>query len=74
MQRAARTISKASPPTPAPAAARRIVVIGTGGTIAGTAASAGDAVGYQAGQLGIDTLLAGLPLLSGFVFEAEQLA
>ena len=74
MQRAARTISKASPPTPAPAAARRIVVIGTGGTIAGTAASAGDAVGYQAGQLGIDTLLAGLPLPPGFVFEAEQLA
>ena len=32
----------------------RIVVLGTGGTIAGTAASPDDVVGYRAGQIGVD--------------------
>lgn len=40
---------------------RKIVVLGTGGTIAGTAASPSDSVGYQSAQLGIERLIAELP-------------
>lgn len=36
----------------------RIVVLGTGGTIAGVARRAGDNVGYDAAQLGVDHLVA----------------
>lgn len=53
---------------------RRIVVLGTGGTIAGRAASAGDNVGYTAGQVGIAQLLEGLPVPGGVRLEAEQVA
>ena len=58
---------------PAPDNAR-IVVLGTGGTIAGTAASPDDVVGYRAGQIGIDTLLAGVSVPPGTAVEAEQVA
>ncbi len=50
------------------------MVLGTGGTIAGTAASAADNIGYTAAQLGIDELLAGVPQLRGHAIEAEQVA
>ena len=40
---------------------QKIVILGTGGTISGTAASAMDHTGYTAGQLGVADLLAGLP-------------
>lgn len=40
---------------------QKIVVLGTGGTIAGTSAQAGDNVGYQAGQLGVESLLEAVP-------------
>ncbi|NML14495.1 asparaginase [Azohydromonas caseinilytica] len=52
----------------------RFVVLGTGGTIAGTAADTGDHLGYRAAQLGIESLIAGVPALRGFPVEAEQLA
>jgi L-asparaginase len=52
----------------------RFIVLGTGGTIAGTAAHAGDHLGYQAAQLGIESLLAGVPALQGWPVEAEQVA
>jgi L-asparaginase len=35
------------------ARAPTVVILGTGGTIAGTAASPSDAIGYTAAQLGI---------------------
>jgi len=54
--------------------ARKIVVLGTGGTIAGTADSAGDNVGYSAAQLGIEALLAGIAALQGLPVLAEQVA
>jgi len=41
---------------------QKIVILGTGGTIAGTSASALDHTGYTAGQLGVTDLLAALPL------------
>jgi L-asparaginase len=54
--------------------ADRIVVLGTGGTIAGVAATAADHVCYQAAQLGIDHLLAGLPGLRDVLVTTEQVA
>jgi L-asparaginase len=52
----------------------RIVILATGGTIAGTAASAADAIGYRAAQLGVDRLVAAVPPLAGRPIEAEQVA
>ncbi|MGB4359851.1 MAG: asparaginase domain-containing protein, partial [Rhodoferax sp.] len=40
---------------------KKIVVLGTGGTIAGTAARAGDNIGYSSAQVGVADLLAGVP-------------
>ena len=42
----------------------KMVVLGTGGTIAGTAASALDNIGYTAAQLGVDALLQAVPGMS----------
>jgi L-asparaginase len=57
---------------------KKIVVLGTGGTIAGTAAHAGDNIGYSAAQLGVAALLAGVPgmadVLQGDTLVAEQVA
>ncbi len=53
---------------------RTIVVLGTGGTIAGLAATTGDNLGYQAAQVGVGDLLAGLEAPEGFVLQAEQVA
>jgi L-asparaginase len=46
----------------------KIVVLGTGGTIAGTAQKEGDNLGYQAAQLGVQMLLDAVPGLA----EAAQ--
>ena len=51
-----------------------VVILGTGGTIAGTAASATDSVGYRAAQLGVEALVAAVPPLAGWPLECEQLA
>ncbi|MDR7332457.1 asparaginase [Roseateles asaccharophilus] len=51
-----------------------IVILGTGGTIAGTAQSASDGVGYTAAQLRIEDLLAAVPALQGRRLEARQVA
>lgn len=53
---------------------KKIVVLGTGGTIAGRAASASDNVGYQAAQLGVAELLQGLPGAGGLEIASEQVA
>ena len=56
---------------------QKIVVLGTGGTIAGTSATAGDNVGYTAAQVGVDSLLAGVPglqELANGALVAEQVA
>jgi L-asparaginase len=54
--------------------ASTIVILGTGGTIAGTAASADDAVGYTAAQIGIGHLIAAVPALREQDLECEQIA
>ena len=55
---------------------KKIVVLGTGGTIAGTAERASDSLGYSAAQRGVDELLLALPDLAQFPLEllAEQVA
>jgi L-asparaginase len=57
---------------------QKLVVLGTGGTIAGTAASSADHTGYTAAQIGVAQLLAsvvGLPqALQNHELVAEQLA
>jgi L-asparaginase len=54
------------------------VVLGTGGTIAGTSANASDHTGYTAGQLGVQALLEAVPglqdSLQGDGLVCEQLA
>ena len=57
---------------------KKMVILGTGGTIAGTAASSADHTGYTAAQIGVAQLLqgiAGLPeALQGCELVAEQVA
>lgn len=57
---------------------QKVVVLGTGGTIAGTAASANDHTGYTAGQLGVQHLLDAVPglndALQGVALVGEQVA
>lgn len=57
---------------------KKIVFLGMGGTIAGTAASAADNVGYRAAQLGVEQLLSALPALHATLADhtlvAEQVA
>ncbi|MCD6077580.1 MAG: L-asparaginase [Ramlibacter sp.] len=51
-----------------------IVVLGTGGTIAGRAATAGDNLGYRAAEVGVDTLLQGVAVPANMRLHAEQVA
>ncbi len=43
---------------------KNIVILGTGGTIAGKAASASDNIGYTAAQVGVTQLVAAIPALA----------
>ncbi len=62
----------------APSGARAtVVILGTGGTIAGTSAKPGDNVGYTAAQRSVQDLLAAVPALAAPgapAIAAEQLA
>jgi L-asparaginase len=54
--------------------ASRLVVLGTGGTIAGRAAQANDNVGYVAGQVAVSDLVAMVPALAACPLDVEQVA
>ncbi len=54
--------------------ANTVVILGTGGTIAGTAADPADNVGYRAGQRSVADLLAAVPALANTPIVAEQVA
>jgi L-asparaginase len=54
--------------------ASTVVVLGTGGTIAGTSADAGDNVGYTAAQLGVAQLVRAVPALQASSLDVEQVA
>jgi L-asparaginase len=51
-----------------------VVVLGTGGTIAGRAEKPGDNVGYVAGQVAVEDLVGGLPSQGVCRLEMEQIA
>jgi L-asparaginase len=51
-----------------------VVILATGGTIAGTAAASTDTTGYRAGALGVDALIAGVPALADHRLESESVA
>jgi L-asparaginase len=53
---------------------RKIVVLGTGGTLAGISVDPHDNVGYCAAQLGIAQLLAAIPALALLPLVSEQVA
>ena len=55
-------------------APQTLVIIGTGGTIAGASGSATDNVGYKAGSLSVESLVRAVPALAARSLEAEQLA
>lgn len=53
---------------------RTVVVLGTGGTISGSAASADDNLGYVAGTLGVGALVASASFSAAREIETEQVA
>jgi len=52
----------------------KVVILGTGGTLAGTAGDPRDNVGYTAAQIGVESIVAGIPALAGAVLQTEQVA
>jgi len=54
--------------------ARTVVVLGTGGTIAGEAASPDDDLGYRSASLPVAALVGALQLPEAFAVESEQVA
>jgi L-asparaginase len=52
----------------------KIVVLATGGTLAGTACDPMDNIGYAAAQIGIEELLDAIPALRGLPLVAEQVS
>jgi L-asparaginase len=52
----------------------KIVVLGTGGTIAGTSAASGQHLRYTSAQLGVTQLVQGLAPAAGLPIETEQVA
>ena len=57
--------------------AKKIVLLGTGGTIAGTSSVAGANTGYTAARIGVEQLIAAVPALQSFVaggLVAQQVA
>jgi L-asparaginase len=53
---------------------KRVVVLATGGTIAGSSGNPGDNVRYCAGQVGVEALVEAVPALRSVPLEARQLA
>lgn len=53
---------------------QRVVVLGTGGTIAGRASRRDDNVGYTAAQITVEDLVASVPVFEGLALDVEQVA
>lgn len=51
-----------------------VMVLGTGGTIAGRAANAADNIGYKAGEVPVTELLGDVPVPAGVQVQAQQVA
>ena len=57
-----------------PSTEKRVVILGSGGTIAGVAADPTEHTRYVAGQLGVAELINAVPPLAAMAIEAEQVA
>jgi len=53
---------------------QKIVILGTGGTIAGRSSRLGDNVGYTAAQVNVGDLVSCVPALGGYSLETRQIA
>lgn len=53
---------------------RTVTILGTGGTIAGTAATSADNIGYRAAQLSVEQLVAAVPALAKVPLSVHQVA
>jgi len=53
---------------------QKLILLGTGGTIAGRSTSATDNVSYKAGEIPVSELLGDVPVPVGFAVETEQVA
>ncbi len=51
-----------------------VLILATGGTIAGQSAILGDNVRYRAGQVGVEALVAAVPALASQALQVEQVA
>ena len=51
-----------------------VIVLGTGGTIAGRASRATDHMGYKAGEVPVEELLGDVPVPPGVLVQAQQVA
>ena len=67
----AATVAHADAATAGVSGPAALLILGTGGTIAGAAASAGSATGYQAGALPIGEILASVPGLAALVPDRQ---
>ena len=67
----AATVAHADAATAGVSGTTALLILGTGGTIAGAAASAGSATGYQAGALPIGEILASVPGLAALVPDGQ---
>lgn len=67
----AATVAHADAATAGVSGPAALLILGTGGTIAGAAASAGSATGYQAGALPIGEILASVPGLAALVPDGQ---
>ncbi len=54
--------------------ASKIVILGTGGTLAGAASDPNDNLGYRAAQIGVRDIVAAIPALAQFELQTEQVA
>ena len=52
----------------------KVLILGTGGTIAGIASDPGRSWAYRAAQLGVDQLVSAVPELAGFDLATQQVA
>lgn len=67
----AATVAHADAATAGVSGPAALLILGTGGTIAGAAASAGSATGYQAGALPIGEILASVPGLAALIPDGQ---
>lgn len=67
-------MTTANTQAPTPSTASRVVVLGTGGTIAGSGEQRGANIGYTAGTVPVAELLAGIDAPAGVALAAEQIS